>query len=94
VPCYTTSPQRMIPSPIKRSRILVSGGVVIVISVKFYEVKFMAATLVAARTLRENSRVPTSSDESKKLPCAQPTKSAIFHFRLLTNSRMTLLMTE
>jgi hypothetical protein len=36
VACHTTSPQRMIPPPIKRSRILVSGGVVIVISVKLY----------------------------------------------------------
>jgi hypothetical protein len=36
VPCHTTSPQRMIPPPIKRSRILVSGSVVIVILVKLY----------------------------------------------------------
>ncbi len=34
VACHTTSPQRMIPPPIKRSKILVSGGVVIVIFVK------------------------------------------------------------
>ena len=34
VPCHATSPQRMIPPPIKRSRIPVSSGVVIVISVK------------------------------------------------------------
>ena len=51
----------MIPPPNKRSTILVSGGVVIVISVKLYVVKSMAvervaallvaATFVAARTL-------------------------------------------
>jgi hypothetical protein len=35
-PCYTTSPHRLIPPPIKRSRILVSDGVVILISVKLY----------------------------------------------------------
>ena len=36
VACHTTSPQMMIPPPIKRSRILVNDGVVIVISVKLY----------------------------------------------------------
>jgi hypothetical protein len=46
-------------------RILVSGGVVIVISVKLYVIKSVAAkrvaaTFVAARTLPENSRFPTS----------------------------------
>jgi hypothetical protein len=40
----------MIPPPIK---ILVSGGVVIVISVKLYEIKSVAATLVAAHTKYE-----------------------------------------
>ncbi len=34
--CHTPSPHMLIPSPIKRSRILVSAGVVIVISVKLY----------------------------------------------------------
>ncbi len=49
--CYTMSPHRLIPPPIKRSRILVSGGVVIVISVKLYVIKSVAANRVAARTL-------------------------------------------
>ena len=39
MPYHTTSPHRLIPLPIKRSRILVSGGVVIVISVKLYVIK-------------------------------------------------------
>jgi len=63
--CHTTSPQRLIPPPIKRPRILVSGGVVIVISVKLYVIKSakrVAATFLAARTLPENSYFPTSSD--------------------------------
>jgi hypothetical protein len=65
--CHTLSPHRLIPPPIKRSRILVSGGVVIVISVKLYVIKSVAAkrvaaTFVAARTLPENSCFLTSSD--------------------------------
>jgi hypothetical protein len=59
--------------PGTRVRILVSGGVVIVISVKLYVIKSVAATFVAARTLPENCRFPTSSDQSKKWSCAQPT---------------------
>jgi hypothetical protein len=66
VACHTTSPQKMILPPIKRSRILASGGVVIVISVKFYN-KSVDATLVAARTLPENSRLPASSDQRQKV---------------------------
>jgi len=60
VPCHTTSPHGLIPPLIKRSRILVSGGVVVVISVKLYYVaaKRVAATFVAARTLPENSLFP------------------------------------
>jgi hypothetical protein len=62
---------------------LVSGGVVIVISVKLYVIKSTAAkrvavTFVATRTLPENSYFLTSSDQSKKWPRAQPTKSAVF----------------
>ena len=38
VPCHTTSPQRGIPPLIKRARILVRGGVVILISIKLYEI--------------------------------------------------------
>jgi hypothetical protein len=55
---YTTSPQRMIPPPIKRSRILVSGGVIIVISVKLYIINSMAATLVATRTEYSTGKFP------------------------------------
>jgi len=33
--CYTPSPLKLIPPPTNRSKILVSGGVVIVASVKF-----------------------------------------------------------
>jgi len=65
--CYTPSPHKLIPPLIKRSRILVSRGVVIVTSVKilrkFVDAKrvaatFVAATFVAARTLLENSWFP------------------------------------
>jgi hypothetical protein len=60
----------MIPPLIKRLRILVSSGVIIVISVKLYVIKSVAAkrvaaTFVAARTLPENSRFPISSDQRK-----------------------------
>jgi hypothetical protein len=61
------SPHKLIPPPIKRSRILVGGGVVIVISVELYIIKSVAAkrvaaTFVAARASPENSCFPTSSD--------------------------------
>jgi hypothetical protein len=65
--CHTTSPQRIIPPPIKRSRILVSGGVVIVILVKLYVIKSVAATFVAARTLPENSRFPREPEGTCRL---------------------------
>jgi hypothetical protein len=38
-----TSPYELIPPPIKRSRILVSGGVEVVISVNLYVIKSVAA---------------------------------------------------
>jgi hypothetical protein len=119
VPCHTMSPQRMIPPPIKRSRILVSGGVLIVISVKLYVIVGAITCMVTWRStffvyqlwfegfpllppyvswiptpdiswihhlsdpnsneicgcdacgcayLPGNSRIPTSSDQSKKCP--------------------------
>lgn len=52
----------MIPPPVKRTRTLVSDGVVIVISVKS-----VAATFLATRTLPENSRVPVLSDQRQKV---------------------------
>jgi hypothetical protein len=56
--CHTMSPQRMIPPPNKRSRILVN--------VKSAAPKRMAATCVAARILPENpaSRLPPSRAKS------------------------------
>ena len=67
VACYTTSPQRMIPPPIKRARILVSGGVVIVISVKLYEIKSLAATLGCAYPAGKFP-FPHNLRQSKKWP--------------------------
>jgi hypothetical protein len=60
VPCYTTSPHGLIPPPIKRSRIMVSGGVVLANLGKSLK-KIVAAIFAAARTLPENScsRHPT-----------------------------------
>jgi hypothetical protein len=58
--CYTTSPYRLIPLPIKQSRILMNCVVAIVNLGKIY--KCVAATFVTARTLPENSCFPTSSD--------------------------------
>jgi hypothetical protein len=80
VPCHAMSPHGLIPPPIKRSRILVSDGVKLVISVNLYVIKSVAATLVAARTLSENSRFPTSPDQSNN-----------HHFRLFTTGLSLLL---
>jgi hypothetical protein len=57
--CHTMSPHRLIPLPIKQSRILMNCVVAIVNLGKIY--KCVAATFVAARTLPENSCFPTSS---------------------------------
>jgi hypothetical protein len=47
VPCHMTLPHRLIPSPIKRARTLVSCIVVTVISVKFIAIQAVAAKCVA-----------------------------------------------
>jgi hypothetical protein len=71
---------KLVPPPIKRSKILVSGGVAIVMSVKLYlwllNVWLRCLWLRALRlgTLPENPFFPTSSDRGKKWPpCGQLT---------------------
>jgi hypothetical protein len=97
----------IIPPLIKRSRILVSGGVVIVISVKLYEIKSVAITFVDAkrvaglgRILPENSRFPISSDQQNVaasnhhfLLCAAGFSLPASHFCLFPQIVCTLLET-
>ena len=65
---HVTSPHRLIPPPIKRSRILVNGGVVTVISVKIYvAAKRVAATFVAACTSVPCRKIPVSRHPPIKL---------------------------
>jgi hypothetical protein len=58
--CHTLLLHRLIPLLIKRSSILVSGGVVIV--TKSVAAKHVAETFVAVCTLPESSYFLTSSD--------------------------------
>jgi hypothetical protein len=84
----------MIPPPIKRPRILVSGGVVIVISVKLYN-KICGCDVCGCAYPAGNPRVPVFSDQRQKVAlCAankigRPltemllrNKLATLHFRL------------
>jgi hypothetical protein len=92
VPCQTTLPQRMIPPPIKRSRILVSGGVEIVISVKYYAIKFVAAypagKLPYPDILRPEPKVAMCAANKISRPPlpAFPTASVATNFQLFTSS--------
>ena len=67
--CHTMSPHGLIPPPIKRSRILVSDGVVILISVKLY--LWLLNVWLRRLWLRLPCRkIPVSRHPP---PCAQPT---------------------
>jgi len=63
---HTISPHRLIPPPIKRSTILVSDGVVIIISVKLYTVKYVAV-LVALSLSTEACAVQQNQEGTKEL---------------------------
>jgi hypothetical protein len=86
-PCHTTSPHRLIPPLIKRSRILVSDGVVILISVKLY--LWLRIVWLRGADLAGNS---------KKWPFVQPAKSAdlsvatSFRIRLFLHSVVALCL--
>ena len=77
------SPHRPIPPPIKRSRILVSSGVQVVISVNLYVIKSVAATLVAVCSLPENS-VSRHPPTKAKSGSQQPSLPAL-KYRLVTS---------
>jgi hypothetical protein len=110
VVCHTTSPQRMIPPPIKRSMILVSGGVVIVISVKLYNKTCGCDACGCAYPANKISCLPLaafpnllfSNSFALCLRRVERRTSLVFSLslqgtpvaQLLANSRMTLSMTE
>jgi hypothetical protein len=94
VACHTTSPQGMIPPLIKRSRILVSGSVVIVISVKLYNkvcscdvcgCAYPAGKFPCAGILRPKAKSgPVRSQQNRPSPREMLLRDKLptFHFRL------------